>query len=76
MSQLNDVIEQSVRAQDAPFLVAMVGDKDGIRWSGSSAPVSRPVGDRENVPQPHAVAVRGQLDHHVRIVPPQCVRTE
>ena len=36
MSQLNDVIEQSVRAQDAPFLVAMVGDKDGIKWSGSS----------------------------------------
>src|SRR4029077_1866882 len=36
MSQLNDVIDQSVRAQDAPFLVAMVGDKDGVRWSGSS----------------------------------------
>jgi CubicO group peptidase (beta-lactamase class C family) len=36
MSQLNDVIEQSVRAQDAPFLVAVVGDKDGTRWSGSS----------------------------------------
>src|SRR6476646_5315924 len=34
MSQLNDVIEQSVRAQDVPFLVAMVGDKDGIKWSG------------------------------------------
>jgi hypothetical protein len=31
MSQLNDVIEQSVRAQDVPFLVAMVGDKDGIK---------------------------------------------
>ena len=29
MSQLNDVLDQSVRAQDAPFLVAMVGDKDG-----------------------------------------------
>src|SRR5450759_1833145 len=36
MSQLNDVLDQSVRAQDAPFLVAMVGDKDGVRWSGSS----------------------------------------
>jgi methyl acetate hydrolase len=36
MSQLNDVIEQSVRAQDAPFLVAMVGDKDGIKWSGAA----------------------------------------
>ena len=34
MSQLNDVIEQSVREQDVPFLVAMVGDKDGIKWSG------------------------------------------
>jgi CubicO group peptidase (beta-lactamase class C family) len=36
MSQLNDVIEQSVRAQDAHFLVAMVGDKDGIKWSGAA----------------------------------------
>lgn len=36
MSQLNDVIEQSVRAQDAPFLVAMVGDKDAIKWSGAA----------------------------------------
>ncbi len=36
MSQLNDVLDQSVRAQDAPFLVAMVGDKDGVKWSGSS----------------------------------------
>jgi methyl acetate hydrolase len=36
MSQLNDVIEQSVRAQDAPFLVAIVGDKDGIKWSGAA----------------------------------------
>ena len=36
MSQLNDVIEQSIRAQDAPFLVAMVGDKDGIKWSGAA----------------------------------------
>jgi methyl acetate hydrolase len=36
MSQLNDVIEHSVRAQDAPFLVAMVGDKDGIKWSGAA----------------------------------------
>jgi Beta-lactamase class C and other penicillin binding proteins len=36
MSQLSDVLDQSVRAQDAPFLVAMVGDKDGVRWSGSS----------------------------------------
>ena len=36
MSHLNDVIEQSVRAQDAPFLVAAVGDKDGIKWSGAA----------------------------------------
>jgi methyl acetate hydrolase len=36
MSQLNDVVEQSVRAQDAPFLVAMVGDKNGITWSGAA----------------------------------------
>ena len=36
MSQLNDVLDQSVRAQDAPFLVAMVGDRDGVKWSGSS----------------------------------------
>jgi methyl acetate hydrolase len=36
MSQLNDVIEQSVRAQDAPFLVAMVGDKNGVTWSGAA----------------------------------------
>lgn len=36
MSQLNDVIDQAVQAQDAPFLVAMVGDKDGIKWSGAA----------------------------------------
>ena len=41
MSQLNDVIEQSVRAQDAPFLVAMVGDKDGIKWSGAAGERAR-----------------------------------
>jgi CubicO group peptidase (beta-lactamase class C family) len=36
MSELNDVIDRSVRAQDAPFLVAMVGDKDGVKWSGAA----------------------------------------
>ncbi len=36
MSKLNDVLEESVRAEDAPFLVAMVGDKDGVKWSGAA----------------------------------------
>src|SRR5208282_940635 len=36
MSRLNDVIEESVRMQDAPFLVAMVEDRDGVKWSGAA----------------------------------------
>ena len=36
MSQLNDVLERSVSAQDAPFLVAEVGDANGVKWSGAA----------------------------------------
>ena len=36
MSKLNQVLDESVRAQDAPFLVAMVGDRDGVEWSGAA----------------------------------------
>lgn len=36
MSRLNEVIEESVQGQDAPFLVAMVGDRDGVKWSGAA----------------------------------------
>ena len=36
MSQLNEVIARSVDAQDAPFLVAAVGDRDGVKWSGAA----------------------------------------
>jgi len=36
MSQLNDVIERSVGAHDAPFLVAAVGDANGVNWSGAA----------------------------------------
>src|SRR5271170_606890 len=36
MSQLNDVIERSVSAADAPFIVAQVGDANGVKWSGAT----------------------------------------
>ncbi len=36
MSRLNEAIEESVQGQDAPFLVAMVGDRDGVKWSGAA----------------------------------------
>src|SRR5580698_5869714 len=36
MSQLNDVLERSVSAEDAPFIVAQVGDANGIKWSGAA----------------------------------------
>ncbi len=36
MSELDDIIRNAVERQDVPFAVAMVGDRDGMRWSGSS----------------------------------------
>jgi methyl acetate hydrolase len=48
MSQLNDVIDRSVSAQDAPFLVAQVGDANGVKWSGAageSAPGQKAAAD-------------------------------
>ncbi len=36
MSQLNDVLERSVSAEDAPFIVAQVGDANGVKWSGAA----------------------------------------
>ncbi|MFZ2154501.1 MAG: serine hydrolase domain-containing protein [Bradyrhizobium sp.] len=36
MSKLQAVLDESVRAQDVPFAVAMLGDKNGIRWSGAA----------------------------------------
>jgi CubicO group peptidase (beta-lactamase class C family) len=36
MSQLKKVIDDAVAQQDAPFLVAMTGNADGITWSGAA----------------------------------------
>jgi len=36
MSELDDVIRTAVERQDVPFAVAMVGGRDGVRWSGSA----------------------------------------
>jgi CubicO group peptidase (beta-lactamase class C family) len=36
MSELNDVIDRGVAAQDAPFLVAAVGDAYGTKWTGAA----------------------------------------
>jgi methyl acetate hydrolase len=36
MSELDDVIRTAVGRQDVPFAVAMVGGRDGVRWSGSA----------------------------------------
>jgi methyl acetate hydrolase len=48
MSQLNDVIERSVSAEDTPFIVAQVGDANGVKWSGAageSAPGQKAAAD-------------------------------
>ena len=36
MTELDRIISTAVAEQDAPFLVAMVGDGDGITWSGTA----------------------------------------
>ncbi|MGF7133070.1 methyl acetate hydrolase [Paraburkholderia sp. EB58] len=36
MRELYDVIQTAVERQDVPFAVAMVGDRGGVRWSGSA----------------------------------------
>jgi methyl acetate hydrolase len=36
MSQLNNVLERSVSAENAPFIVAQVGDANGVKWSGAA----------------------------------------
>jgi len=36
MSDLDKVIREAVAAQDAPFLVAMMGNADGVTWSGAA----------------------------------------
>jgi methyl acetate hydrolase len=36
MSKLQAVLDASVQAGDVPFAVAMVGDKNGIKWSGGA----------------------------------------
>jgi CubicO group peptidase (beta-lactamase class C family) len=36
MSKLQVVLDASVQAGDVPFAVAMVGDKNGINWSGGA----------------------------------------
>src|SRR5271155_3548957 len=41
MSQLNNVLERSVSAEDAPFIVAQVGDANGVKWSGAAGESAR-----------------------------------
>jgi methyl acetate hydrolase len=36
MSKMQAVLDDAVRAGDVPFAVAMVGDKNGIKWSGTA----------------------------------------
>ena len=36
MAELDRVIAEAVSKQDAPFLVAMVGRRDGVAWSGAA----------------------------------------
>lgn len=36
MSELDKVIREAVSNQDAPFLVAMTGNADGVTWSGAA----------------------------------------
>ena len=36
MSKLQSVLDASVQAGDVPFAVAIVGDKNGIKWSGGA----------------------------------------
>ena len=36
MSKLHAVLDASVQAGDVPFAVAMVGDRNGIKWSGGA----------------------------------------
>jgi methyl acetate hydrolase len=36
MSKLQAVLDASAQAGDVPFAVAMVGDKNGIKWSGGA----------------------------------------
>jgi methyl acetate hydrolase len=40
MNELDRVIGQAVTQHDAPFLVAMVGNRDGATWSGASGQCS------------------------------------
>ncbi len=36
MSNLQAVLDDAVRAENVPFVVAMVGDKNGVKWSGAA----------------------------------------
>ena len=36
MSELDRIIGKAVSKQDAPFLVAMVGQRDGVAWAGAA----------------------------------------
>ena len=36
MSKMQSVLDDAVRAGDVPFAVAMVGDKNGVKWSGAA----------------------------------------
>jgi methyl acetate hydrolase len=40
MAELDRIIAQAVAQQDAPFLVAMVGHRDGVSWSGAAGECS------------------------------------
>lgn len=40
MIEMNRIIEDAVDRHDMPFVVAMVGDRDGIRWSGAAGEVN------------------------------------
>ena len=41
MLELDRVLADAIASDDAPFLVAMVGTGDGVRWSGAAGPCSR-----------------------------------
>lgn len=36
MSRLQSVLDEGVRAENLPFAVAMIGDRNGIKWSGAA----------------------------------------
>ena len=40
MLELDRVLADAIASDDAPFLVAMVGTGDGVRWSGAAGPCS------------------------------------